>query len=390
MTSLRARALERAVTIADLRLIARKRLPRAVFDFIDGGAMDERTLHDNEADFARWLLMPRVAVGVVARDPAVTILGRQAALPLVLSPIGLEGFFWPGGELAAARAAAKAGVPYCLSTNSFASLEQVAQAAPEAERWFQLYFLRDRDWMHGLLERAAASNYRVLCLTVDLPMNGRRERDVRHGFTIPLKPRLATMLDMTRHSAWAINALRAPPTFGNFPIAGGGGFTNIAQHVASLFDPAATWDDVARIRDKWRGPMVIKGILHPDDAAKAVVLGIEAVMVSNHGGRQLDHSPSAIAALPDIVAAIGVRAEILLDGGIRRGTDVLKALALGARACGIGRAMVWGVATAGEAGVARALAILKTEFDNAMALLGTKRMADITRDHVRARPMGVP
>jgi L-lactate dehydrogenase (cytochrome)/(S)-mandelate dehydrogenase len=379
-----------AVTIADLRLAARRRLPRAVFDFIDGGARDERTLRDNQADFARWLLMPRVAVGVATRDPGVTILGKPAALPLVISPVGLTGFFWPGGEMAAARAAATAGVPFCLSTNSVASLEAVAQAVPESERWFQLYFLRDRDWMHGLVERAAAANYRVLCLTVDLPLQGTRERDVRNGFTMPLRPRLSTVLDMARRPGWTLGALRSPPTFGNFQVAHATGFTSIAQHVASLFDPAVNWDDVARFRDKWRGPMVIKGILHPDDALKAVALGIEAVMVSNHGGRQLDQSPSAIAALPDIVAALGGRAEIILDGGIRRGTDVLKALALGARACGIGRAVVWGLAAGGEAGVARTLAIFKGELDNAMALLGTPRAADVTRDHVRPHTMGMP
>ncbi len=382
------KALERAVTIADLRRLARRRLPRAVFDFIDGGAMDEHTLRDNEADFAHWTLLPRVAVDVAARDPSVKLLGRAAALPLVLSPVGIEGFFWPGGEIAAARAAAKAGVPYCLSTNSIASLEQVAKAAPEAERWFQLYFLRDRDWLNKLLDRAAASNYRVLCLTVDVPMQGRRERDLRHGFTLPLKPSLATMLDLACHPRWAIGAARSRPSFGNFEGIGRGGFTSIAQHVATLFDPSVTWDDVARIRARWRGPIMIKGILHPEDAAKAVSLGIEAVMVSNHGGRQLDRAPSAIAALPEIVTAIGGRAEIIVDGGVRRGTDVLKALALGATACGIGRAAVWGVAAGGEAGVARTLAILKAEFDNAMALIGIERMTDLTRDHVRVRASG--
>ena len=382
--------IDNAVTIADLRLIARRRLPRAVFDFIEGGARDERTLRDNQADFARWLLMPRVAVGVERRDPGVTILGRPASLPLVIAPVGLTGFFWPGGEIAAARAAAKAGVPFCLSTNSVASLEQVAQAVPESERWFQLYFLRDRDWMHGLVERAAAANYRVLCLTVDLPLQGTRERDVRNGFTMPLKPRLSTALDLARRPGWTLGALRARPTFGNFQVAHATGFTSIAQHVVSLFDPSVNWDDLARFRDKWRGPLVIKGILHPDDALKAVALGIEAVMVSNHGGRQLDQSPSAIAALPDIAAAVNGRAELILDGGVRRGTDVLKALALGARACGIGRAMAWGVASAGEAGVSCALAMFRSELDNAIALMGTPRAADVTRDHVRPHTMGVP
>ncbi|MGD9537064.1 MAG: alpha-hydroxy acid oxidase [Alphaproteobacteria bacterium] len=383
--SRRARKLARAVTIADLRGLARRRLPKAVFDFIDGGAEDEHTLRANREDFENWLLMPRVAVDVGKRDLAATILGRPATLPLLLSPTGLSGFYWRDGERAAVRAAARAGIPYCLSTNSIASLEQVAEAAPDADRWFQLYFLRDRDWMESLVRRAAAANYRVLCLTVDLALSGRRERDVRNGFTMPLRPRLHTALDLARRPGWLLDAARSKPTFGNFEAKGGAGFTNIAQYVATQFNPSADWDDVARIREQWRGPIVIKGILHPADAEKAVGLGIEAVMVSNHGGRQLDHSPSAISALPDIASALCGRAEIILDGGVRRGTDLLKALALGARSCASGRAFLWGLSAGGEAGVARAVAIFRGELDIAMTLLGTPRLADISPDHIRPR-----
>ena len=241
----RARALERAVTIADLRLLARRRLPKAVFDFIEGGAEDERTLRANVEDFESWVLMPRVALDVGQRDPKVTILGRPAALPLIMSPTGLAGFYWRGGEGASVRAAARANIPYCLSTTSVASLEQVAEAAPDADRWFQLYFLRDRDRMDGLVRRAAAAGYRVLCLTVDLALSGRRERDVRNGFTMPLRPRLSTVLDLARRPGWLIDAARSKPRFGNFETAGSGGFTNIAQYVATQFDPSADWDDVA-------------------------------------------------------------------------------------------------------------------------------------------------
>jgi isopentenyl diphosphate isomerase/L-lactate dehydrogenase-like FMN-dependent dehydrogenase len=380
----RTRALERAVTIADLRLLARRRLPKAVFDFIEGGAEDEASLRANVEDFGRWVLMPRVAVDVGRRDPAVSILGRPAGLPLLISPTGLAGFYRRDGECASVRAAARANIPYCLSTTSVASLEQVAAAAPDADRWFQLYFLRDRDWMDGLVRRAAAAGYRVLCLTVDLALSGRRERDVRNGFTVPLRPRLATALDLARRPGWLFDAMRSNPRFGNFEQ-GSGGFTNIARYVATQFEPSADWDDVARLRELWRGPMAVKGVVHPADAEKAVGLGIEAVMVSNHGGRQLDHAPSAIAALPDIAAAIGGRAEIILDGGIRRGTDVLKALALGATACSSGRAFLWGLAAGGEVGVERAISIFRGELDIAMALLGTPGVADVSSDHVRPR-----
>ncbi len=385
-TRLTAR-LQRAYTIADLRAQAARRLPKAVFDFIDGGAEDERTLRDNVEAFDGWMLMPRVGVDVGTRDLSRSILGYRASLPIMMAPTGLAGFFWPDGEVAGARAAARAGIPYCLSTNSVASIEQVAEGAPEGERWFQLYFLRDRDWMQALLRRAAASRYRVLCLTVDLAVQGRRERDLRNAFTMPLKPRLSTALDLARRPAWLAGAARSRLGFGNFQMAGTG-FTSVAQHVASLFDPSASWDDIARIRDLWRGPMALKGLLHPGDAETAVALGIEAVIVSNHGGRQLDDVPAAITALPDVAEAVAGRAEIILDGGVRRGTDVIKALALGATACSLGRPFLWGLSAGGTAGVSRAIEIFGSELDNAMTLLGTPTLDAITRDHVRMRRGG--
>jgi isopentenyl diphosphate isomerase/L-lactate dehydrogenase-like FMN-dependent dehydrogenase len=382
-TRLSAR-LQRAFAIADLRDQAARRLPKAVFDFIDGGAEDERTLRDNVEAFDGWMLMPRVGVDVGTRDLSRSILGTTSSLPIMMAPTGLAGFFWPDGEVAGAQAAARAGIPYCLSTNSVGSIEHVAEGAPEGERWFQLYFLRDREWMQALLHRAAASRYRVLCLTVDLAVQGRRERDLRNAFTMPLRPRLSTALDLARRPAWLAGAARSRLGFGNFQVAGSG-FTSVAQHVASLFDPSAAWDDIARIRDQWRGPMALKGLLHPADAKKAVALGIEAVIVSNHGGRQLDDVPAAIAALPDVAEAVGARAEVILDGGVRRGTDVIKALALGATACSLGRPFLWGLSAGGSEGVSRAIEIFRNELDNAMTLLGTPNLGAITRDHVRPR-----
>ncbi|NYT22128.1 alpha-hydroxy-acid oxidizing protein [Alcaligenaceae bacterium] len=379
------RKLQKAQSIADLRQLAYARLPRAVFDFIDGGAASERTLRENASAFDDWLLMPRVAVDVSDRSTQTLLLGKQMRFPFLFSPTGLSGIFWPNGEVAAARAAERAGVPYCLSTNSVASLEDVARAVPDGDRWFQLYFLRDRGWMNTLLDRAARADYRVLCLTVDLPLTGRRERDARNAFTIPLRPRLATLANMASRPGWLVGALKSQPRFGNFESNGKSGFTSVAQHVATMMDPSANWDDIACVREQWRGPMMLKGLLHPEDAEKAVALGIEAVMVSNHGGRQLDQSPAAVTALPAIVAAIGGQAEVFIDGGISRGTDILKALALGARGVGLGRSMLWGLSAAGERGVDRALEILEQELDSSMALLGTPSTSDISRACVISR-----
>lgn len=379
------RSLQHTYSISDLRTLARKRLPRSVFDFIDGGSGDERTLNGNTAAFDQWMMMPRVCVDVAERRLRRSILGKEAALPLMLSPTGLAGFFWRGGETAAARAAARCDIPFCLSTNSIASLEEVAAAVPDSERWFQLYFLRDREWMDQLVKRAADANYRVLCLTVDLPLTGRRERDLRNGFSLPLRPTARALLDVARHPRWALDALRSKIGFGNFKSIPSDGFTTVAQHVASLFDPSADWDAVARIRSIWKGPLAIKGILHPSDAVKAVELGCDAVIVSNHGGRQLDGSPPALTALHAVLAAVGDRTEVILDGGIRRGSDILKAISLGASATASGRAFLWGLAAGGEQGVVRAIEILREEMDNGLTLIGAPDLGSLTRDHVRHR-----
>jgi isopentenyl diphosphate isomerase/L-lactate dehydrogenase-like FMN-dependent dehydrogenase len=379
------RSLRRCITIEDLRVAARRRLPKLVFDFIDGGARDEQTLLDNRRAFDAWSLMPRFGVDVAKRRPDATLLGKPIALPLVLAPTGLAGLYRPRGEMLACRAATAAGIPFCLSTNSIASIEAVATDVPDSDRWFQLYPLRDRDLMDDMLRRAAENGYRTLCFTVDLPIQGRRERDVRNGFTLPLRPTMRTVFDVIRRLAWLYGLARNPVSFGNFaPSVQGGGMT-IAQHVATLFDPSADWALVAQIRKRWNGPFVVKGVLHPEDARAAVRAGAEAVIVSNHGGRQLDTAPGACTALPEIVAAIGGEADVILDGGIRRGTDILKALALGARACMIGRPFLWGLAAGGEEGVRRAIDILAAELDEAMALAGVPDLSSVTPDFVRAR-----
>lgn len=381
----RSHPSKRAISIADLRKLAEKRLPRTLFDFIDGAAADEITMRDNEAAFGKWTLLPRYAVDVSRRNLQTDILGRTSKLPLLLSPTGLAGMLWPEGELAAVRAIAAAGIPLCLSTNSVASMEEVARAAPDADLWFQLYFLKDREWMKILVGRAKASGYRVLCVTIDLPVHGRRERDERNAFTIPLRPRLANIVDVMCKPRWLIGAMRYPPRFGNFEVPGAMGLASIARRDGNLFDPTITWDDVARIRQMWSGPFVVKGILHPDDAIKAVEAGADAVMVSNHGGRQLDRVPAAIDALPDVAAAVKGRAQVILDGGVRRGVDIFIARALGATACSIGRAYLWGLCAGGRDGVDRALEILRDEFDNTMSLMGLADVADIGASQLRRR-----
>jgi isopentenyl diphosphate isomerase/L-lactate dehydrogenase-like FMN-dependent dehydrogenase len=372
--------LSRAAEIADLRRMARRRLPRALFEFIDGGAGAGITRAANMADFEPITLMPRMGVDVAACDSSTTILGRPAPLPLILAPTGLAGLVRPQGEQALARAAQKAGLPFCLSANSVASIEEVAAAAPEAERWFQFYFLKDAGLTSRILARARREGYRVLCLTLDLAQQGKRHHDHRNAFTVPPRVTARTALDALTRPRWLAGYLQNPVGFGNFEAdSADGGFASIAARVASLGDASADWQTVERIAREWGGPFVIKGVLHPDDARRAADLGAEAVIVSNHGGRQLDGVPSAIAALPAVSEAVGQRCQVILDGGVRRGTDIVKARALGADAVMAGRAMLWGLAAGGEAGVSRAITLLAEELDNALALMGQPRFAALDR-----------
>ena len=377
--------LEQALTIADLREMARANLPRSVFGFIDGGAHDERTMRDNEADLAALRFAPRVLVDVSERNQAVTVLGQSLRSPMIVGPTGLAGVLWPQGDVVTARASAASGVGFCQSTNSNAGIEQIA-AEGRRDFWFQLYVQKDRGMTAALVERARLAACPVLVVTVDLPLQGPRERDVRNGFTVPPRIGLDNIVDYARRLGWLWRMANGPRiTFGNLEQAGGPQhkLMTLSAHIASQFDASVSWKDLDWLRSLWPGKLAIKGILHPADARLAVEHGADAIIVSNHGGRQLDSAPSAIAALPDIVAAVDGRARVLMDGGVRRGSDVVKAMALGASACLIGRAGLYGLAAGGEAGVTRAVTILQKEIDIALALLGVPDISRITRAALR-------
>jgi L-lactate dehydrogenase (cytochrome) len=375
-----------ALNIDELRLRARRSVPRAVFDFIDGAAEDEVTLRRNRAAFALHALVPRVGVDVSTVDLSTTVLGQPLAAPLVLAPTGLCGMATSRGEIPAARAAKEAGIAWTASCLSSVTLEEIAREAP-GDHWFQLYVWKDRAVTQGLIERAAASGYRVLVVTLDVPVLGQRERDVRNGATIPPRITLRSAVDTLRCLPWLWTIWRGPRvTFANVAPAEGSGSLKpfaLSPYVNSLFDPAVTWKDVEWMRRLWKGPLAVKGVMTAEDARLAVEHGADAVIVSNHGGRQLDGAPGSLEVLPEVVDAIGPRAEILLDGGIRRGADMAKALALGARACMVGRPYLYGLAAAGRAGVADAIRILVAELRRAMALMGCRRIADLGRACLR-------
>ncbi len=367
----------RDVNIADLRAKARQRLPKVVFDFIDGGAQDERTLEANCRDLEKLVLSPRVMVDVAQRDLSVDVFGQKLAFPMILSPVGLTGLASPKGELDAAKAAEEAGIGYCLSTNASTSIEEIASAT-RRPFWFQLYVMKDRELTQALMERAKAAGCSALVMTVDLAAHGRRERDARNGFSVPPKISVADAFNALMHPGWLYRTLTGPRlTFANYKTAADEGFLQLSQHIANQFDPSITWADIQWAKDVWGGPLVIKGILRPDDARRAIDHGADGISVSNHGGRQLDGVPSAIAALPRVVDAADGRVPVFMDGGIRRGADILRARALGATACLVGRAFVYALAALGPAGAARAIEILHGEFDNTMALMGLTSVADI-------------
>lgn len=368
-----------AVNVADLRLVARRKLPKVVFEFLDGGASDEITLRANTADFAGLALRPRVMVDVARRDLSTTLFGESMALPLVLSPVGLTCMFCPEGELHAARAAAAAGIPYCLSNNAGHSIEEV-RAATGKPFWFQLYVLKDRELTRSLVERAKAAGCSVLMVTVDLAAHGRRERDTRNGFTIPPRISPANLFEMLTKPGWLYHRLAGRPlTFANYKTGAEGGFLHLAKFIAEQFDPAVTWKDIAWLKSIFGGPIVVKGILTGDDARLAIDHGADGISVSNHGGRQLDAVLSPIAALPEVVEAVAGRIPVLMDGGVRRGADIVRARALGASAVMIGRAFVYGLAAEGPGGAARVIEMLRGELDNALALLGVPSVAEIDR-----------
>ena len=374
----------RAWSIEDLRGIARKRLPRAVFDFFDGGAEDEGTLRDNCAAYQRLRLMPKVLVDVSNVDTRTTLLGAQSGLPIAIAPTGAVGFGWRGGDVAIARAAAAFGIPYSLSTTATTSIERIATEAP-GRLWFQCYILNRREFVFSLIERARVAGYEALMITVDLPVGGKRERDFRNDFSIPFKFTSKNVLDFATRPAWALDMLfKGVPSLENLE-----GFTPAAvsasataSSVGRNYDPSFDWDRFKEIRDRWPKKLIVKGIVRPDDAERAAAIGCDAVIVSNHGGRQLDGGVATLDALPGVVRAIGDRVPVLVDGGIRRGRDIVKALALGAKGVLIGRATLFGVCAAGEAGAHRAIEILREELVRTMQLCGTPNVSAIQRDLV--------
>jgi L-lactate dehydrogenase (cytochrome) len=371
--------LERAYSVAAMRALARRRLPRVVFDFCDGGAEDEITRDRNESAFADLEFLPQPLNGTTGRDPSVELFGERLSMPLVIGPTGLSGMLWPRGEAAAARAAAKAGIVYTMSHGSTITIEDLARAVPGL-KWFQVFLYRDRGLTRSFAERAQAAGYKALVLTVDNQMLGQRERDLRNGFTIPPRVTLRSGLDMLRAMPWLVRMARAPAmTMANYVTEERKDIVSLAKHLAEMLDPSLCWRDVAWLRETWSGPLLLKGILHPDEARAAIEHGVDGVIVSNHGGRQLDTALPAIRALPAVVDAVAGRIPVLLDGGIRRGSHVVKAVALGATACLIGRPHLWGLTVAGEAGVAAVLEILRRDIDRVLALGGWDGIAKVDR-----------
>lgn len=376
------RRLSGVASISDLRLLARRRAPRAVFDYTDGGAGEEISLARSRQAYARVELQPQVLQDVSAVDTSTTILGRPTALPVVFAPTGFTRMMHTQGEPAVARVAARAGIPYALSTMGTTSIEALAAAAPDAARWFQLYLWRDRAASRDFVDRARESGYTALVLTVDTPVAGARLRDVRNGLTIPPSLSARTVAEGALHPAWWFDLLTTEPLeFASLTRFDG----TVAELVATMFDPAATIVDVAWLRSVWDGPLVVKGILTIADAQMVVDAGADAVVVSHHGGRQLDRAPTPLEVLPGVVDAVGDRAEVYVDGGILSGTDVVAAVAYGARAALVGRAYLYGLMAGGERGVQRAADILAAEVASTMALMGVARVSDLRRDHVRLR-----
>jgi L-lactate dehydrogenase (cytochrome) len=365
--------------VEDLRLLARKRVPRMFYDYADSGSFTETTYRANQAAFGHICLRQRVAVNVDNRSTGVSMLGQPVAMPVALAPTGLTGMQHADGEIAAARAAEKFGVPFTLSTMSICSIEDVA-AHTTAPFWFQVYVMRDRDFIERLIERARAARCSALMLTVDLPMMGQRHKDIKNGLSAPPKPTLANLLDLLRRPRWCAGMLGTRRHgFGNVVghARGVADLSSLSSWITEQFDPRLGWADVAWVKQRWGGKLVLKGIMDAEDARLAADSGADALVVSNHGGRQLDGAPASLDALPAIAAAAGSRIEVWMDGGIRSGQDVLKAWALGARGTLIGRAFLYGLGAMGEAGVTRCLEIIQKELDLSMALCGHTNLRNV-------------
>ncbi|MCX5495482.1 alpha-hydroxy acid oxidase [Kaistia dalseonensis] len=366
-------------SVEDLRLMAKRRVPRAFFEYCDRGSYSEETLDANRADLKALKLRQRVMVDVSNRSTETTILGEKRAFPFAFAPTGLTGMQHADGEILAARACEKANIPFCLSTMSICSIEDVA-ANTSKPFWFQLYVMKNRDFARQLVERAIAAKCSALVLTLDLQVQGQRHRDIKNGLTVPPRIKLGNVLDMATKLPWAFEMLGSKhKTFGNLAgrIEGMSGVKSLGQWVAGQFDATLNWNDVAWIRSIWPGKLILKGVLDVGDAKSAAATGADAIVVSNHGGRQLDGAPSAISTLPRIADAVGHQTEIMFDSGIRSGQDVLRALALGARSCLLGRAFLYGLGAGGEAGVSKAIDVIGAELDISMALTGRRTIAEI-------------
>ena len=369
-------------TIDDLKRIYRRRVPKMFFDYAESGSWTEQTFRDNVTDFDLIRLRQRVAVDMTGRSTASTMIGEKVAMPVALAPVGSTGMQWADGEILAARAAEKFGVPFTLSTMSVCSIEDVA-AHTSKPFWMQLYVMRDRNFEKRLIERARAAKCSALVLTLDLQILGQRHKDLKNGLTVPLKLRPGTLLDLSTKWSWGIAMMKTKRrSFGNVVghIEGVSDLSSLSVWAAESFDPQLDWARVKEIKKLWGGKLILKGILDAEDAKMALKVGADAIIVSNHGGRQLDGALSSIRALPAILDAVGDRIEVHLDSGIRSGQDVLKALALGAKGTYIGRAFVYGLGAMGEAGVTRALEVIHKELDTTMALCGRRDVKELDRD----------
>jgi len=375
-------------SVAALRRIAQKRLPRPIFDFIDGGAEDEDTLRQNESAFSDWELLPKPLNGAAKRDLSTSLFGHTLSSPLLIGPTGLAGLFWPQGEVAAANAASDYGTVYCLSHGSVCTLEQLAKMH-QGLKWMQVFIYKDRGFTRELATRAQETGYDALVLTIDNQLIGKRERDIVNGFTIPPRLDLPQMLAFAKKPSWwwAMRHELANVTFGNYvQSTSPESVSALAARMGSLLDPSMSWEDVDMVRAHWKGRLILKGVLHPDEAALAVKHGVDAIIVSNHGGRQLNGAIASFRALPAVVQAVNGAIPVLLDGGIRRGSDIFKAVALGASALLIGRPHLWGLSVAGKDGVQWVLEMLHGELDRTMGLAGASNIEEIrTGQFMKAR-----
>lgn len=376
---------------ADMRAAARRNLPRGIFEFIDRGTEDETLLQRNRDGFSQLNLMPSVLIDVSQRSTRTDFMGQPHAMPVAVAPTGAAGLLWHEGELAIAKAAAKANIPFTLATGSMTAMEKLAKEAG-GRLWFQLYMWADRSLSHQLVARAQAAGFEGLVVTVDTPVLANREYNARNGFALPFSTTMRGMVDMLAHPGWLYGVLfkylvtTGMPRYENFPDGQRGSITKGSAKSALMRCDSLTWDDISALRDLWPGTFIIKGILNPMDAVRAFACGADAVVVSNHGGRNIDSAMSTIDILPEVLRKVGPHKKVIVDSGIRRGSDILKALALGAHGVMVGRAPLYGVATSGQTGAELALSMLRNELENMMALCGCSSIADISSDLIRGAP----